>query len=156
MKNLSIQIDDLSSLAIAQLLQEHIDDMQSVSPPESKHALDLEGLKHTDITFWSLHERAELIGCGALKELNEKHGEIKSMRISSEHQGQGFASYLLEHIILIAQERNYQRLSLETGSMDFFKPARNLYLKYGFIECEPFGEYVEDVHSVFMSRKLNN
>jgi len=152
MKDLSIQIDDLSGKDIANLLQEHLDDMRAVSPPESKHALDLEGLKQADITFWSLYENDKLVGCGALKELNKEHGEIKSMRVRSTHQGKGFASYLLEHIIKIATDRNYKRLSLETGSMDFFKPARRLYLKYGFIECEPFGEYVEDFNSVFMSK----
>lgn len=151
MNRITIKVDDLTGNDIAQFLEEHLQDMRSVSPPESKHALDLTALKKPDITFWSIYKEEQLIGCGALKELSLEHGEIKSMRISTSQRGQGIAAQLLTHIIDEGRKRGYQMLSLETGSMDFFIPARRLYKKYGFIECKPFADYVEDKNSLFMN-----
>lgn len=124
------------------------------SPPESVHALDAEALRAPDITFWTGWQGEELLGCGALKELDAGHGEIKSMRTATAHRREGVAANLLEHIILEAQRRSYCRLSLETGSMDAFRPARALYASYGFEYCGPFADYVEDPYSVFMTRSI--
>ncbi|MCG8697210.1 MAG: GNAT family N-acetyltransferase, partial [Bacteroidales bacterium] len=148
---MKIVIDDLSSQVIADFLEEHVEEMKAVSPPESKHALDLEGLRQREITFWSVWEGESLVGCGALKELDSHHGEVKSMRVAPRFRKRGVATLLLEHIVMVARERGYTRLSLETGSMPFFLPARALYECFGFAYCEPFADYVEDPNSVFMS-----
>lgn len=149
-----ITIDDLSGAEIAAFLDEHINDMKDVSPPESKHALDLEGLRKPEVTFWTVRDNHALIGCGALLELNATQAEIKSMRTSSSARNQGVASTLLQHMLTVARERSYHRLSLETGSMPFFKPARQFYERFGFIYCEPFANYKEDPNSVFMTLEL--
>jgi putative acetyltransferase len=128
--------------------------MEAVSPPESCHALDLDGLRKPGIAFWTIWNAAELAGCGALKELNGPHGEIKSMRTASTYHRQGVASMILRHLLGEAKARGYRRLSLETGSMAYFDPARNLYAKFGFTYCEPFEGYREDPNSVFMTREL--
>ncbi|WP_395373588.1 GNAT family N-acetyltransferase [Marinicella sp. W31] len=146
--------DDLSGQAIHRLLQEHLDNMAEISPPESTHALDLDGLKQPDVTFWTLWENQELLGCGALKELDPQHGEIKSMRTATAHLRKGVARFVLEHILRVAKQRGYNRLSLETGSMNAFKPAHHLYQTFGFIECAPFAEYIEDPNSLFMTKQL--
>ncbi|WP_295802281.1 GNAT family N-acetyltransferase [uncultured Microbulbifer sp.] len=151
---MKIEIDDLSSPAIANFLQAHIDDMRSISPPESKHALDLDGLRQPDITFWSVYLVGELVGCGALKVLTPQHGEIKSMRTGAGARGQGVATAMLRHIIDEARRRGYRRLSLETGSMAFFQPAHRLYARHGFELCGPFADYKEDPNSLFMTLAL--
>jgi putative acetyltransferase len=151
---MEIKIDDLAGAEIAEFLEEHITEMKSVSPPESKHALDLAGLRKPEIIFWTVWDDGHLIGCGAIKALDVDHAEIKSMRITASRRGQGLASMLLQHILSEAQRRGYQQISLETGSMPFFEPARNLYAKYGFEKCAPFSTYREDPNSVFMTRKL--
>jgi putative acetyltransferase len=124
------------------------------SPPESIHALDVAALRQPGITFWTVWESGELLGCGAIKELDSQHGEIKSMRTSSSHLRKGVAKKLLNHILEEASRRGYSRLSLETGSMEAFEPARKLYAGFGFSYCEPFADYVEDPNSVFMTRRL--
>jgi putative acetyltransferase len=151
---MKIRIDDLTGPEIAALLEEHLQDMNSVSPPESKHALDMEGLRQPDITFWTIWEGDKLAGCGALKELNVHHAEIKSMRTARAFVRRGVASKMLSHIIETAKERGYKRLSLETGSMDYFKPAHQLYTSFGFTTCEPFGSYKLDPNSIFMTKEL--
>ena len=117
---MDISLDDLSGPEIAALLQEHLRDMYRVSPPESVHALDLEGLRKPDITFWTIWDAGVLAGCGALKELDPQHAEIKSMRTASSHRRKGVAKQLLQHLLEEAKQRGYTRVSLETGSMDFF------------------------------------
>lgn len=149
-----IKVDDLRGSDIAELLNEHLEDMNAVSPPESKHALDLEGLRQPDITFWTVWEGEQLAGCGALRELSARHGEIKAMRTAAGFRRRGVAARLLRHIIEEAQRRGYQWLSLETGSMDFFEPARRLYASFGFEPCAPFADYREDPNSVFMTKDL--
>jgi putative acetyltransferase len=151
---MQIRIDDLSDPEVPRLLSEHEEAMAAVSPPESRHALNLDGLRRPDITFWTVWKGPDLAGCGALKHLDATHAEIKSMRTAKAHLRTGVASVLLKHIIGQAAGRGYRRLSLETGSMPFFEPARQLYLKFGFRPCAPFVGYVEDPNSVFMTREL--
>jgi putative acetyltransferase len=151
---MQIRIDDLTGSEIAAFLEEHIRDMKSVSPPESKHALDLDGLRSPDITFWTVRDETGLIACGAIKRLDAEHAEVKSMRTASSCRGQGVASTLLRHMLDEAGRRGYRRLSLETGSMPFFEPARKLYEKFGFGYCTPFADYRDDPNSVFMTRIL--
>lgn len=149
-----IKIDDLNGPEIAALLQEHLNDMYATSPPESVHALDLTALKQPDITFWTLWDGDNLAGCGALKQLSQHHAEVKSMRTATAYRGQGVASTILQHMIHEAEQGAYRRLSLETGSMDFFAPARRLYDRFGFVLCGPFGAYLDDPNSVFMTKEL--
>ncbi|MGC3981571.1 MAG: GNAT family N-acetyltransferase [Steroidobacteraceae bacterium] len=151
---MQIKIDDLRGPEIAQFLAERIRDMLSVSPPESKHALDLEGLRKPEITFWTVWDQQVLAGCGAILELDRDHAEIKSMRTAAEYRRAGVASLLMRHILDTAAQRGYRRLSLETGSMPFFESARKLYEKYGFRYCGPFSSYIEDPYSVFMTKEL--
>jgi putative acetyltransferase len=150
----NIRLGGLEEPAVVRLLQEHLQNMTLHSPPESVHALDLAGLNRTEITFWSVWQDSELLGCGALKQLDPRHGEIKSMRTATAHRRKGVARYLMVHLIEEARRRSYQRLSLETGSAEAFAPARQLYAAFGFEPCGPFGDYVLDPYSVFMTRAL--
>ena len=149
-----IVVDNLEGPQIIALLQEHLAEMRSVSPPESVHALDLPGLRKPDITFWTAWLGSDLAGCAALKELSPEHGEIKSMRTARRHKRQGIAAHMLRHILEEAARRHYRRLSLETGAQPHFEPARALYASFGFQRCGPFGSYVDDPNSVFMTRAL--
>lgn len=149
-----IKIDDLTGRQVVSLVNEHLHNMTLMSPPESIHALGLEKLRGPEITFWSAWEGDELAGCGALKELDTRHGEIKSMRTSASHLRKGVAKQVLQHIIEEAEKRGYERLSLETGSMASFEPARKLYESFVFQYCEPFADYDEDPNSVFMMKEL--
>ena len=149
-----IVVDDLSGPAVARFLQEHIDSMRAVSPPESMHALDLAGLRRPEITFWTMWDGDDLVGCAALKELDPTHAEIKSMRTAPDRTRQGLASTLLAHLVAEARRRGYTRLSLETGSFPFFAAARALYERWGFAYCPPFADYRLDPHSVYMTRAL--
>ena len=149
-----IRIDDLHGPEIAALLHEHLRDMALHSPPESIHALDLDALRRPEITFWTVWQHGELMGCGAIKQLDAARGEIKSMRTSTRHRRKGVAAAMLQHILGEAQRRGYQRLSLETGAPAAFAPARELYARFGFEPCGPFADYAEDPYSVFMTKKL--
>lgn len=154
MISFAIKPDDLTHPDVAELLADHLREMRVHSPPESVHALDLDALRKPDITFWTIWSGAELVGCGALKELEPEYGEIKSMRTAPEFRGQGAGKSMLRHILNEAHKRGYKRLSLETGSMTAFEPARRLYESHGFEYCEPFADYILDPHSVFMTKKL--
>lgn len=149
-----IEIDDLTRAAIHALLNEHLSNMYELSPPESVHALDLEALRQPGITFWSAWEGTTLLGVGALKELDPAHGEIKSMRTPAALRRRGAGRALLSHIIEVARSRGYSRLSLETGSMEAFRPAQRLYESFGFTYCGPFEGYIEDPNSAFMTLAL--
>lgn len=149
-----IRIDDLRGAEIAALLQEHLDEMHLHSPPESVHALDLDRLRRPEILFWTVWDGDELMGCGALKTLDPAHAEIKSMRTAKRHLRKGVATTLMRHMLGEARRRGYRRLSLETGSPDAFSPARTLCERFGFVECGPFADYVEDPYSVFMTLAL--
>jgi putative acetyltransferase len=152
---LRIKIDDLTHPKVAELLQQHLNDMYATSPAESVHALDLEKLRKPQISFWTLWQQQELLGCGALKTLSTQHAEIKSMRTARQHLRKGVATKMLEHIILQAKARDLDRLSLETGSQPFFQPALALYKRYGFEFCEPFANYKADPNSKFMTLELD-
>ncbi|WP_245555270.1 GNAT family N-acetyltransferase [Hahella ganghwensis] len=154
MNSIEIKVDDLNGPEVTGLLQEHMQEMIQRSPPESIHALDLEGLRKPEITFWTAWRDQQLIGCGALRELNADHGEIKSMRTATAFQEQGIGKKMLKHLLEEARRREYARVSLETGSQDSFNPARQLYAGFGFQYCEPFADYREDPNSVFMTLDL--
>ena len=151
---MQIRLDDLSGAEVRDLLQEHLRNMSQLSPPESVHALDIDALRRPEITFWTMWSNDQLVGCGALKALDARHGEVKSMRTSSAHRRKGIARAMLAHIVAAARERSYVRLSLETGSNAGIEPARRLYESFGFTYCPPFADYVEDPNSVFMTRAL--
>ncbi|MEO3789464.1 GNAT family N-acetyltransferase [Nonomuraea sp. B10E15] len=151
---MKIVVDDLSSPEIARFLDEHVQQMRSITPLESKHALDLDGLREPGVTFWSVMDGDAVVGCGAIKRLDAGHAEVKSMRTSQARRQSGIASLLLDHIIAEARRMGFTRLSLETGSAEFFLPARRLYEKFGFAYCEPFADYEPDPHSAFMTRTL--
>ncbi|KWU01465.1 acetyltransferase [Vibrio toranzoniae] len=148
---MEIKIDDLSGGEVIELLEEHLADMYATSPPESVHALDIKALKSPEITFFSAWKNNQLLGCVAIKELDHSHAELKSMRTSQFARQSGVASKLLQHALDTAIIRQYQRISLETGSEAYFKPARRLYEKFGFDYCEPFADYRLDPNSHFMS-----
>ncbi len=149
---MKIQKEDPRTADIHALLLEHLEDMRTHSPPESVHALDMEAITAPEITFWSVRDNGVLLGCGAIKMLDAKSAEIKSMKTATAHQRKGVAQLLLNHIIEVAKQRNLKRLLLETGTPDAFAPARKLYAKQGFVECEPFADYIHDSYSVFMQR----
>lgn len=150
----SIRRDDLSGPEIRALLEEHLRSMYALSPPESVHAFDVAKLRKPDVTFWSVWSGIELVGCGALRELDPRHGEIKSMRTVMAHRRKGVARAVVAHIIEEARRRSYERLSLETGSMKAFEAAQRLYASFGFVRCPSFGDYREDPNSVFMTQAL--
>jgi putative acetyltransferase len=154
MSQLQIRQDDLTGRKVAELLGEHLENMKEITPPESIHALDLTALRSPDITFWTAWKDDELLGCGALKELDSSSGEIKSMRTAKAHLRQGVASKILEHIIEVAKRRGYNSLNLETGASPEFAPAQALYALHGFEYRSPFAEYIDDPNSVFMTKKL--
>ncbi len=151
---MKIVVDDLTGPRIARFLEEHVREMLATTPPESKHALDLDALRGPDVTFWSVMDGGAVVGCGALKRLDAGHAEVKSMRTLAARQRGGIASLLLGHIIAEASRMGFTRLSLETGSAEFFAPARKLYEKFGFTYCEPFADYRPDPLSVFLTRTL--
>ena len=151
---MNIRTDNATDAAVLALLDEHLREMYEASPPESVHALDPSELRAPDVTFWTAWDGEELLGCGALKALDARHGEIKTMRTSQEHRRKGVAAAILEHIISVARERGYERLSLETGSGGPFDAALRFYEKHGFEYCEPFADYVLDPFSRFMTRPL--
>jgi putative acetyltransferase len=151
---MQITLDNLTRPDVHDLLREHVRDMHLYSPPESVHALDLNALRRPEISFWTVWNGDELLGCGALKELDSQHGEIKSMRTAAAHLRKGVARALLAHIVAEARRRGYRRLSLETGSSAAFTPAQKLYESIGFTYCGPFDGYVDDPYSVFMTLPL--
>jgi putative acetyltransferase len=147
--------DDLTGAAIANLLRYHLEQMYLTSPPENVFAFDINRLREPDVTFWSVWDSSDLLGCGALKALDAGHGEIKSMRTAPEHLRKGVAAALLDHIIDAASARDYQRLSLETGSGAAFEPALTLYRRRGFVQGEAFADYVPNPFSQFFHLDLN-
>lgn len=156
---ISIDRDDPARADVHRLLSEHLADMFATSPAESVHALDHSALSAPAITFWTAREDGTLLGCGALKILEAapagvRHGEIKSMRTAAGARGRGVATLMLRHILDDARARNLERVCLETGTEDYFAPARRLYERHGFTECPPFADYSLDPNSVFMELRL--
>jgi putative acetyltransferase len=152
--SIQFRIDDLSGDATRALVARHLEGMHENTPPESVHALDLDGLVDPAVTFWSGWIDGELAVIGALKAIDEHNGEIKSMRTADGFLGRGLGRAILEHIVSQARARGMSRLWLETGSPDDFLPARRLYESAGFVECGPFGDYRDDPFSVFMMLEL--
>lgn len=152
---LDIRADDLTGPEVHALLEEHLLEMHATSPPESVHALDLDALRGPSIRFFSAWNGDVLLGCGALKSLGDGHAEIKSMRTSEAARGQGVGSALLLHLLSEARVLGITRVSLETGTEPYFEPARQLYLRHGFVECDPFADYVLDPNSIFLTRTLD-
>ncbi len=150
-----IKIESPASPDIIELLQEHLQDMATHSPPESVHALDLAALQANNILFFSARTtQGDLQGCAALKMLTPQQGELKSMRTVTAHLRQGIAADLLDHIMTVARQSGLEQLSLETGTPVAFSPARKLYERFGFTPCSPFANYSEDPYSLFMTLKL--
>lgn len=149
-----IRIDELTDTRIHDLLNVDLQNMKAISPPKSVHALDLDKLKEPSITFWTAWEENELFGCGALKKLDPKHAEVKSMRTESKHLRKGVARRILAHMLNQAESRGYGQVSLETGSRDEFEPARQLYASLGFEFCGLFADYINDPNSVFMTKEI--
>ncbi|MGO1296126.1 MAG: GNAT family N-acetyltransferase [Vibrio sp.] len=151
---MDVIIGGLANGQVIALLEEHLIDMYATSPPESAHALDVDSLKHPNITFFSGWVGEQLCGCLAMKQLTSEHVELKSMRTSHNARNSGVASGLLTHVLDVASARGFRRVSLETGSQEFFKPARNLYEKFGFRYCDPFADYSDDPNSRFMTKDI--
>ena len=147
---------DFADPRVIDLLRVHLATARAHTAPGSAHALDLAGLQSPDISFWTIWADATLAGCGALKRLAADHGEVKSMHTAEAMRRKGVGSAMLGHIIATARARGMSRLSLETGSWDFFQPAHAFYGRHGFIACAPFADYVPDPNSVFMARDLGS
>ena len=152
--NMEIKTGLLEHPDVLNLLDQHLADMNATSPVESVHALDVSGLKDQSVTFWTGWKQGKLLGCAALKQIGDGHGEIKSMRTANDARGEGVASTMLTHVLQHARKSGLKRVSLETGSMAFFAPARSLYEKFGFEYCEPFSDYKLDPNSQFMTRAI--
>jgi putative acetyltransferase len=148
---IDIKPDDLSRGDVIELLEQHLRDMYATSPPENVHALDVDALKAPSITFYSAHIQNVLAGCVALNKLNDDAVELKSMRVCDAFRGHGVGKALLTYILKVAAEKHYKKVLLETGTQDFFEPARSLYASFGFQFQGPFSHYLEDPHSCFMS-----
>ncbi len=144
----------LEDLRVQALLEQHTKTARAATGRGSAHALDLDGLRSADITFWSVWDSESLRGVGALRRLSPSHGEIKSMYTAEQQRRAGVGSAMLSHIIAAAREMGMTRLSLETGSSPYFQPARALYRRHGFVECPPFGDYADDPNSIFMTLRM--
>lgn len=149
-----IKLDELNDGAVVELLEQHLIDMYAISPPESVHALNIDELNQPALTFYSCWQQESILGCAAIKELTPTHAELKSMRTAKQTRNLGVGSALLFHIINEAKTRGYTRLSLETGTTEFFNAAHRLYMKFGFQPCKPFAHYQPDPNSRFMSLTL--
>ncbi|MDM3944752.1 GNAT family N-acetyltransferase [Mycobacteroides abscessus] len=152
---LSITPADFQDIGLLRFLQAHLDDIAPTTPTESRHALDASGLQHPGVRVWVARDGSDLVGIVALARISAQHEELKSMRTAPQRRGQGIASQLLLHALDDAKRRDVTRISLETGSMEFFAPARALYRKHGFTECGPFGSYRQDSNSTFMTTPIH-
>ena len=141
---------------VDELLRKHFIELRSVSPAGSTHVLDIDGLKNPSIKFWSLWENEKLMGCGALKFLNENHGEFKSIRVADQYRRKGYGKKIISHLIAEAKELKIKKISIETGSGKFFKSARKLFKNFGFEKCEPFSHYKADANSCYMTLEINS
>ena len=141
---------------VNKLLTKHFIELRAASPEGSAHVLDIPGLQVSSIKFWSLWENDQLMGCGALKFLNEEHGEFKSIRIHDNFRNQGNGIKVIKHLINEANKLKIKRISLETGAGKFFDPARKLFKKCNFTPCKPFAHYKEDVNSIYLTKLINH
>jgi putative acetyltransferase len=149
-----ISIDDPGAPDVRRLLRTHLTFARGQTPPEDAHALDVDGLLDPSVTFFSLRRNGQLLAVGALKRLDDEHAEVKSMHTVQTARGQGVGRRMIEHLIAVAREAGYRRVSLETGSMAAFEPARALYASVGFQPCEPFSDYRASVNSTYMTLRL--
>ena len=154
MSAIVVREDDLSGAVTRELIVRHLAGMHDTSPPESVHALDIDGLRHSSITFWSAWVDDELAGIGALRRIDDSRGELKSMRVDDRFRGSGIGRAILRHIVHVARARGMASLWLETGTPEDFVPAQRLYESEGFTRCGPFEDYADDPFSVFMTRAL--
>ena len=148
--------DNFDNFEVNELLINHFIELSSVSPVDRGHVLDIRGLKNLRIKFWSLWENNQLIGCGALKFLDKEHGELKSIRVADKFRRKGYGIKVINHLIDEAKKLNIKKISLETGTGDFFAPARKLFNKFGFKTCEPFAHYKKDPEACYMSLLIGN
>jgi putative acetyltransferase len=155
MVEVAIAVDDPRRDDVRALLERHLAFAHEHSPPEDVHALDLGGLLDPAVTFYSARQGPDLVAIGALKELDVRHAELKSMHTAAAHRGRGVGRAMVQHLLGVARQRDYRRISLETGSMDAFAPARTLYLRAGFTPCGPFGDYEPSPNSTFMTLTLD-
>ena len=147
---------NFSNSKVDELLKKHFIELRSVSPADSCHVLDIDGLKVSNIKFWSLWDNDKLIGCGALKFLEEGHGELKSIRVAESFRNKGYGIKVIQHLILEAKKLNIKKISLETGAGKFFLPARKLFEKCGFKNCKPFDKYKENPDSCYMCLQISH
>jgi len=149
--SLSIEPADFAEPALHGFLQQHLDDMEPTAPPHSRHALDVEGLRRPGVRLWVGRQAGVIVATAALAEVSRGHEELKSMRTAPQFRGRGIARRMLDHVLADARSRGVRTVSLETGSMAFFAPARALYRSAGFVDCAPFGGYVEDPNSTYLT-----
>ena len=152
MKSIQNNFDDYE---VNKLLKKHFIELRSVSPEGSTHVLDIDGLKNTSIKFWSLWEENKLVGCGALKFLEANHGEFKSIRVADDFRKKGYGKKIIHHLISESKEIGIKKLSVETGSGNFFLPARKLFTSCGFKPCDPFAHYKLDPNSCYFNLIIN-
>ena len=146
--------NNFDNAEVNHLLTKHFIELRSVSPDDSCHVLDIKGLKDSSIKFWSFWDNNQLIGCAALKFLDDEHGEFKSIRVADNSRGKGFGEKIISHLIEVAKNEGIRRLSIETGAGDFFKSARKLFKKFGFKTCRPFADYKEDHNSCYFDLEI--
>ena len=146
---------NFDNLEVNELLTEHFKELKAASPKGSAHVLDIPGLKNPSIKFWSLWENEKLIGCGALKFLENKHGEFKSIRIHNNFRNKGYGMKIINHLTYEAKKLGIKRISIETGAGKFFEPARKLFKKCNFEVCEPFAHYKEDKNSIYLTKIID-
>ena len=147
---------NFDNFEVNELLKKHFIELRAASPEGSAHVLDIPGLKVPSIKFWSLWKNEKLIGCGALKFLDNDHGEFKSIRVHNDFIKKGYGIKVINHLIYEAQKLNIKKLSIETGAGDFFIPARKLFDKCGFEICEPFAHYSKDINSIYLTKIISN
>ena len=140
---------------VNKLLIKHFIELRAASPEGSAHVLDIDGLKHSSIKFWSLWKNETLAGCGALKFLNNEHGEFKSIRVHDAFRRKNFGTKIIKLLINEAQNLDIKQISIETGAGDFFIPARKLFKNCGFKPCEPFAHYKEDINSIYLTKLIS-
>ena len=146
--------NNFDNAEVNHLLTKHFIELRSVSPDDSCHVLDIKGLKDSSIKFWSFWDNNQLIGCAALKFLDDEHGEFKSIRVEDNSRGKGFGKKIISHLIEVAKNEGIKKLSIETGAGDFFKSARKLFKKFGFKTCRPFADYKEDLNSCYFDLEI--
>lgn len=146
--------NNFDNAEVNHLLTKHFIELRSVSPDDSCHVLDIKGLKDSSIKFWSFWDNNQLIGCAALKFLDDEHGEFKSIRVEDNSRGKGVGEKIISHLIEVAKNEGIKRLSIETGAGDFFKSARKLFKKFGFKTCRPFADYKEDPNSCYFDLEI--